>query len=55
MFWRVIGVIAVIWLAFMVVGAVVHLLLPLAVLALVVTGIVSVVKWLGSGRSKTSV
>lgn len=51
MFWKVIAAIIVIWVALMVVSAIVKSLLPLALIALVIIGIVSVVKWLGSNKS----
>ncbi|GAA4393124.1 hypothetical protein [Tsukamurella soli] len=53
MFWKIIGVIAALWLAFLIVSVLVKALFPLAILGLVVIGIVTVVKWLGSGKKTT--
>ncbi|WP_019203339.1 hypothetical protein [Tsukamurella sp. 1534] len=54
MFWKIIGAIVLIWIALMVVSAIVKSLLPLALIALVIIGIVSVVKWMGSGKKTTT-
>ncbi|BDH57026.1 hypothetical protein [Tsukamurella sp. PLM1] len=54
MFWKILGAIVVIWLALMVVSAVIKWLFPLLMIALVVIGIVTVVKWLGSSKKSTT-
>ncbi|GAA1017527.1 MULTISPECIES: hypothetical protein [Tsukamurella] len=54
MFWKIIGAIVVIWIALMVASAIIKSLLPLALIALVIIGIVSVVKWLGSGKKSST-
>ena len=54
MFWKIIGAIVLIWIALMVASAIVKALFPLAVLALVILGIVTVVKWLSSSSKSTS-
>ncbi len=54
MFWKILGAIVVIWLALMVASAIIKSLFPLAMIALVVIGIVTVVKWLGSGKKTSS-
>ncbi|MDF0531458.1 hypothetical protein P0W64_11915 [Tsukamurella sp. 8F] len=56
MFWKILAAIVVIWLALMILGAIIHHLIPLLVLGLIVVGIVSVVRWFSSAdKSKTSV
>ncbi|BDD83045.1 hypothetical protein TPB0596_28080 [Tsukamurella pulmonis] len=54
MFWKILGAIVVLWLALMVASAIIKSLFPLAVIALVVIGIVTVVKWLSSGKKSPS-
>ena len=54
MFWKIIGAIALIWLVLAIASTILKALVPLVVIALVVIGIVTVVKWLGSGsKAKT--
>ncbi|WP_166436392.1 hypothetical protein [Tsukamurella asaccharolytica] len=54
MFWKILGAIVVIWLALMVASAIIKSVIPLAVIALIVIGIVTVVKWLSSGKKTPS-
>jgi hypothetical protein len=54
MFWKILGAIVAVWLILAIVSSVLKALVPLVVIALVVIGIVTVVKWLGSG-SKTGI
>ena len=54
MFWKILGAIVAIWLVLMVASAIIKSLFPLAIIALVIIGIVTVVKWLGSGKKTPS-
>lgn len=51
MFWKIIGAIAVVWLALAILSTIFNAIVPLVVIGLVVVGIVAVVKWLGSGSN----
>ncbi|NMD56163.1 MULTISPECIES: hypothetical protein [Tsukamurella] len=54
MFWKILGAIVAIWLVLMVASAIIKSLFPLAIIALVIIGIVTVVKWLSSGKKTPS-